>query len=79
MTHKLDTPLTRLQARLDASEKENAELKVNMAKVRGVNDLLKFELAALERQVLGAQKNLDEVYEHVKKLQAGLPELGPSS
>ena len=69
MAEIIDTPLTRLQkanaARLAEKDEEIAALKLETAKVRGVHDLLKLELLALETQ-------LSSMLEHVLTLKKGL-------
>lgn len=69
MAEIIDTPLTRLQkvnaARLAEKDEEIAALKLEAAKVRGVHDLLKLELLALEKQ-------LSSMLEHVLTLKKGL-------
>lgn len=69
MAEIIDTPLTRMQkvnnARLAAKDEEIAALKLEVAKTRGVHDLLKLELLALESQ-------LSSMLEHVLTLKKGL-------
>jgi len=79
MSDVLDTPLTRLKAKYDASladkDREIVDLKTQMATVRGVNELLKFEMRTLETVLQGMQKSMDEVKEHVATLKLNLPTL----
>ena len=69
MAEIIDTPLTRMKKRHDAEiarkDEEIAALKLEAAKVRGVHDLLKLELLALETQ-------LSSMLEHVLTLKRGL-------
>lgn len=69
MAEIIDTPLTRMKKKHDAEigrkEEEIAALKLETAKVRGVHDLLKLELLALETQ-------LSSMLEHVLTLKKGL-------
>ena len=75
----LDTPLTRQKKKFDeelfAKDQEIAELKFERAKVRGVNDLLRFELNSLEDVLKTIQKSLDEVKDHARALKENLPEI----
>lgn len=75
----IDTPLTRQQRKYEAlladKEQEIADLKVKIATVRGINDLLKFELVALEKTIASMQKSLDEVKDHVRTLKLNLPDI----
>lgn len=79
MTETLDTPLTRLkrkfEAELAAKDEEIALLNLQIATVRGVNDLLKFELASLDSLLAAMQKNMTEVIEHVRILKLNLPNI----
>jgi len=79
MTDRIDTPLTRLQRKHEAAmaekDQEIADLKTDRATVRGVNELLKFELLTLESVLKGMQKSMDEVMEHVRVLKLNLPNL----
>jgi hypothetical protein len=79
MSDTLDTPLTRLKAKYDGllSEKdaEIAALKTERARLRGINDLLKFELASLEAVIDGIHKNMNEVTKHIAMLKVNLPNL----
>lgn len=69
MAEIIDTPLTRMKKKHDAEiaqkDEEIAALKLDTAKVRGVHDLLKLELLALETQLSG-------MLEHVLTLKKGL-------
>ena len=69
MAEIIDTPLTRMkkkyEAEIAAKDAEIAALKLDSAKVRGVHDLLKLELLALEQQ-------LSSMLEHVLTLKKGL-------
>lgn len=69
MAEIIDTPLTRMKKKFDAEiaqkDEEIAALKLDTAKVRGVHDLLKLELLALENQLTG-------MLEHVLTLKKGL-------
>ena len=75
----LDTPLTRLKAKYDAQlaekDAEMEEMRVKMASVRGVNDMLRYELIALEKRLLDMHKTLDEAFEHVRTLKLNLPDI----
>ena len=79
MPELLDTPLTRQKKKYDdllsKKDQEIAELKIQIAKVRGVNDLLKFELIGLELTVENMKKNLDEAISHIQSLKKNLPDL----
>jgi len=79
MTDFIDTPLTRQKQKYDAiieaKDQEISELKVQMASVRGVNDLLKLELVGLEKTIENMKKNFDEVIQHVHILKFNLPNL----
>jgi len=79
MTEILDTPLTRMkkkfEAELVAKDEEIAHLNLQIATVRGVNDLLKFELSSLDSLLAAMQKNLTEVMEHVRILKLNLPNI----
>lgn len=69
MAEIIDTPLTRLKKKFDAEiarkDEEISTLKLDASKVRGVHDLLKLELLALEKQ-------LSDMLEHVLTLKKGL-------
>jgi uncharacterized pyridoxamine 5'-phosphate oxidase family protein len=75
----LDTPLTRLKAKYDAiiAEKdvEIAEMKIQASTVRGVNDMLKFELVNVEKRLVEMQKTLDEAFDHFRTLKLTLPDI----
>lgn len=75
----IDTPLMRQKRKYDAElaakDDEIADLKTRTATVRGVNDLLKFELLSLESILKTMQKNMDEVMEHVRVLKLNLPDI----
>jgi hypothetical protein len=77
--NRIDTPLTRLQRKHEAAlaekDQEIADLKTDRATLRGVNELLKFELLTLESVLKGMQKNMDEVMDHVRILKLNLPEI----
>lgn len=77
MTQTIDTPLTRLkqkyEAQLVAKDLEIRDLNIQVATVRGVNELLKFELASLESVLKSMQKNMGEIMEHVRILKINLP------
>jgi hypothetical protein len=79
MTQILDTPLTRQQRKyellLAEKDQELAALRTQTATVRGINDLLKFELVCLESVFKNMQKSLDEAVEHVRVLKLNLPEI----
>jgi hypothetical protein len=79
MTTTIDTPLTRLkrmyEAELAAKDEDIYDLKMKMATVRGINDLLKFELLQLEMVLKSMRKSMDEVEEHVRVLKLNLPEI----
>lgn len=79
MTDFLDTPLTRQKQKYDAiieeKDQEISDLKVQMASVRGVNDLLRFELVGLEKTIENMKKNFDEVVEHIQLLKFNLPDM----
>ncbi len=76
---KLDTPLTRLQAKhekeIQAKDVEIAVLKLERAKLRGVNDILRFELADLQTILEGMQATMETVMGHVRVLKANLPDI----
>jgi hypothetical protein len=75
----LDTPLTRQKRRyeteLAAKDEIIQTLRLQNNTVRGVNDLLKFELLSLETILTGMQKSFDQVKEHVRILKINLPEI----
>lgn len=77
-TVKIDTPLTRLQAKYEAmladKELELSEMRVRSATITGINELLKFELRTMESLLNAMQKGLDEMKEHVRTLKFNLPE-----
>lgn len=78
MTNSIDTPLTRLtkkhKAEMDAIQAEVDQLRLDAARVRGVNDLLKFELLEIESTVRLMTDQMNKVLEHVLTLKKGLPE-----
>lgn len=78
MTEKIDTPLTRLQvkyeARLAEKDQEIEEMRLAANTVRGVNELLKFELRTIESLLATMQKGMDELRDHVRTLKTSLPE-----
>jgi hypothetical protein len=79
MTTTIDTPLTRQKQKFEAElrirDEEIDHLKIQIATVRGINDLLKFELASLESVLTTMQKNMVEVMEHVRILKLNLPNI----
>jgi hypothetical protein len=79
MTTTIDTPLTRqkqkYEAELAARDEEITDLKTRIATVRGINDLLKFELLQLEMVLKIMRKSLEEVEDHVRILKLNLPDL----
>lgn len=79
MTDFLDTPLTRQKQKYDSiiesKDQEISDLKTQMASVRGVNDLLRFELIGLEKTIENMKKNFDEVMQHIQMLKFNLPNM----
>lgn len=74
---KIDTPLTRLQAKYEAllveKEQEMEAMRIEMATVRGINELLKFELRTIESLLNSMQKGMDELRSHIQTLKTNLP------
>lgn len=79
MTDFIDTPLTRQKQKYDSiiesKDQEISDLKVQMASVRGVNDLLRFELIGLEKTIETMKKNFDEIMQHIQILKFNLPDM----
>ncbi len=79
MIKQVETPYTKLQkeyeAKLADKDSEIKELKKKIAGVRGINDLLKFELIELDRSLTQSVTNLSEAMQHVRNLKLNLPEL----
>jgi chromosome segregation ATPase len=74
---KIDTPLTRLQAKYDARlaemEQELEAMRLEKATVHGINELLKFELRSIESLLNTMQKGMDELRDHIRTLKTNLP------
>jgi len=79
MTDFIDTPLTRQKQKYDSiiesKDQEISDLKIQMASVRGVNDLLRFELIGLEKTIETMKKNFDEIMQHIQILKFNLPDM----